>query len=246
MSFLEKLWNSLSGNTDASPGGDPERQLAAFVRDLNAQLETLHRAVAAALADEKRIKMQIEEHVVRASEWESRAVLALRGGDETLAREALLRKEDSERSALALQRSWDAQRQATEKLKASLRAGKAQAEEARTKYTLLLAQYRSAAASRSIQKLASGSSEHSPMRHIEQLTERIHRIEAETEANLELAGAGVGAVDLEATFQELERRTRGDAALAALKDRLSTQRQLTGPAAPGDPLAALRAKLDQR
>ena len=90
MSFLKRLWYTLQGKTDAllDRMENPEEQLSVFVNELNEQAQSLQRSVASAIADEKRLKMQIEDHLTKASEWEARAVLALEEGNEPLARTA--------------------------------------------------------------------------------------------------------------------------------------------------------------
>jgi phage shock protein A len=245
MNQLTRLWQALRGKTTAllDELEDPEEQLSVFVAELNEQVHTLHRSVASALADEKRLKMQIEDLLARAATWESRAVLALQQSNEALAREALLQKEDCEAQALALQKGWEAQKQATDTLKASLQAAKTRVEEAKTKYNLLLAQYKSATTRQKIQQSLAGTTDGSPLQMVERLADRICKIEAETEASLDLSGAV--APDLDARFLELERKQKGDAALELLRSRLATQKQLTDDSRRGTRIDELKAKLDK-
>jgi len=244
MNQLRRFWYALRGKTAALLDDleDPEEQLSVFVGELDEQLQGLHRAVAGAIADEKRLKAQIEDRLARAGDWESRAVLALQQGDEALAREALLKKEQCEAESLGLQRSWETQKSATEQLKASLQAQKLRVAEAKTKYTLLLAQYRSATARKRIQESLSGGGEDSPMALVERLSDKIRRIEAEAEVSHEL-GDGTGD-DLEAKFLALERRKKGDDALQVLKSRLE-ERRLTQPQPRLERIEELKAKLEK-
>ncbi len=199
---------------------DPEEQLAVFVNELNAQMRDLQKAVARALADEKRLKMEIEDLMAQAAEWEKRAVLAVESGDDGLAREALLKKDELEARSLVLQKSWEEQKAATGKLKQSLRASKDRVAEAKRKYTLLLARYRSAETTKKVHESLSVRSDDSPMELMDKLSERIRVIEAETEAALEMGGETVDA-DLEARFATLEKAKRGGDALDQLKARLA-------------------------
>src|SRR5262245_25465533 len=243
MNPLVRLWNALRDGMGGS--GNSDAQLAAFVSELNREVEGLHRAVAGAIADEKRLKMQIEDHLARAGEWESRAMLALQENREDLAREALLRKEECEAQSLALQQSWDTQREATEKLKASLQTARLRVSDAKTKYTLLLAQYHSAATKRKLQQTLSASNQGSPMQLMERLSERIRLIEAQTEADLALGGADPTS-DLDAAFVALERRAKGDEALRALKERLGERKLLPDQTSSTARIEELKAKLDRR
>ena len=110
---------------------DPREQLGLFVNDLNTRLADLRGAVARAMRDEKRLRVEIRDHLSKAADWERRAVLALEDGDETLARQALVKKEDCDERALALQKDWEAHQDVAGKLKDTLQAAKRQVEEAR-------------------------------------------------------------------------------------------------------------------
>jgi phage shock protein A len=71
---------------------DPEKMLNQIVLDMGEQLIEARKQVAASIADEKRLEKQAQEEGAKASEWERRAMLAVRAGDENLAKEALARK----------------------------------------------------------------------------------------------------------------------------------------------------------
>lgn len=244
MNFFKRLWYILQGKTNEvlDRMEDPEQQLSVFVNELNEQVQSLHRSVASALADEKRLQMQIEDYLAKGNEWEARATLALQEGHEDLAREALVKKEECETQSLALQKGWDTQKAATEKLKASLQAAKLRVSEAKTKYTLLLAQYKSAATKKKLHESLSTVSDDSPMQLMERLSDKIRTIEAETEANLELGDGSVGS-DLEAKFIELERRRKGDQALDLLKAKIAAGAPLGLAAAGSSRVDELKAKL---
>lgn len=245
MHFIERLRYILLGKANAVVEGleNPEEQLVVIVDELDDQLRELQRSVAIALADEKRLRREIEEHLARASEWEKRALLALNEGDENLAREALAKKEDSETLALKMQQRWETQKAATEKLKTSLQRAKERVAEARRQHTLLIAQYKSAQATQRIQESLATPTAESSLAIMDRLAERIRRIEAETDANFELDAEATDG-EIEDRFVEIERRTRGDQALDALKGRLASM----PPPAPdrqADRLDALKSKLGQ-
>jgi phage shock protein A len=201
---------------------DPEDHLAAAVTELDEQVHTLHRSVARAVADEKRLKMQAEDHLARSGEWESRAVLALKDGDEDLAREALVRKRESDREAVTLQKRCAVQEAETTKLKSALQTARQRVGELKREHAVLVARYDSAQTQRKLQRSLLQDGEDSLMPLMRDLQERIDQLEAETQAELEISGESVSA-DLEARFVELERRDNGDEALAALKAKLARQ-----------------------
>src|SRR5690606_39742426 len=60
----------------------------------SSDLTEARKQVAASIADETRLEKQAAEQAVRSQEWVRRAMLALRPGDEGLAKEALARKKE--------------------------------------------------------------------------------------------------------------------------------------------------------
>jgi len=248
MNLVQRLRYFFRGRANAllNELDNPEEQLAVIVDELDDQVEDLQRAVAGALADEKRLRLELEDQLARAGEWENRAMLALdEEKDEALAREALLKKDECENHCLAVQKRWDAQRAAAEQLKVSLRRARERVAEAKRQHTLLVAQYKSAETKRRIHESLSASNGDSPLVAMERLAERIRKIEAETDANLELNGEAVDR-DLEDKFVGLEKRRRGDQALEMLKARIRERHQLQPPAAGNrlDRIEALKAKLE--
>lgn len=239
-SAVQRFWNVLKGKIDESLDEieDPQGQLMLFVEELDTQIEDLRKAVAIPLTQEKRLKLQIEERLAQANEWENRAVYALEEGDEDLARQALLKKEDLEASALELQKEWEHQAATARKLQGELQLAMKKVEEAKRKYSLLVARQQSAMARKKIVQITASSGEQSPNQLMARLNEKILSIEAETATHLELSGEGLGD-DLEAKFHDLDRRRRGDRALNELKATLE-KRKLGG-----DRVLQLKAKLDE-
>ncbi len=242
--FLRRFWNIIRGKTNKMLDDfeNPQEQLNLFARELDEQVSELRTAVSRALADEKRLRLEIEQSLEKASEWENRAILALEAGNEELARQALAKKEENESRSLERQKDWETQKEATKKLKTSLVSAKKQVDDAKRKYSLSLARYKSAAARKKIADTLTDQTGQSPMQAIEQLNERILSLEAETEASLELSEESLGT-DLESKFVELENRQKSDQAFEQLKAAVK------GKKAPAASLSArvdeLRSKLDE-
>ena len=218
---------------------DPRELLELSLGDLNRQLSDLHASVARALSDEKRLRLEIRDHLGKARDWERRAVLALEDGDESLARQALEKREECEEHALALQEGWETQQQVSEKLKSSLKAAKRQVEETRRTSTLSVARYESAQARKNIADILTSQHGASPAELVEKLDDKIRLLEAETEVQTEL---GDGTSSLESRFRELENRRRGDEGLTALKALLEENKKLPTSSSRID---ELKARLDE-
>src|SRR5438128_1515381 len=94
MGIFSRLAQLIKSNLNdlISKSEDPEKMLNQVVLDMNNQLVEAKKQVAASIADEKRLAKQYEQEMAHAAEWERRAMMALRAGNEDLATEALQRK----------------------------------------------------------------------------------------------------------------------------------------------------------
>lgn len=250
MRFLQRLKNLLRGRAHAvlEEMEKPREQLSVVIDELQEQVRNLHRAVADAISDEKRIRIDIEDHLAKANEWDSRALLALQAGNEDLARQALAKKDEHESRSIALHAPWESQRAAVAKLKDALNVARGRVEETKRKYTLLVARHQSAKTRYELETVLSPKGDTGVAQIIEALEEKIRRIEAETEAQIEISGEST-TIDLEKEFTDLEKRMRGDDALRTLRARLDASRggeQFHLPVSSVDPIEEIKSKLRER
>lgn len=220
MNFLMRIWNIIVGRTNAALGQleSPEDQLRYFVTQLDGEMSKLRKAVTGAVAEEKKLKMRIENQLMQAQDWEKKAMFALKGGQEELAREALVRKGDIESEAFRLKTEWEKQSQISEQLQQSLKNAQTKAEKAKRDYTVLIARYQTAKTTQSMNQQLAGTGEKSSSAVMEGLNNKILQIEADSQAELQVLGDG--GSDIEAKFVDLERQMRGDEALAQLKAKM--------------------------
>ncbi len=96
MGFLSRLAQLIKSNLNdlINKSEDPEKMLNQVIIDMNQQLVEAKKQVAVAIADEKRLQKQFSNEVKKSQEWEQKAMLAVRSGDDALAKEALLRKKE--------------------------------------------------------------------------------------------------------------------------------------------------------
>jgi len=93
MGKITPLFGSHTG--DARREGD-EPIASRHIVEMQAHLATAEDQVAASQKEERRLAMQAEVMARGASEWETRAMAAVRAGDDVVARDALLRKRQHE------------------------------------------------------------------------------------------------------------------------------------------------------
>jgi phage shock protein A len=231
MGIFARLGSLLKSNINdlISKAEDPEKMLSQVLLDMQQQLVEAKKQVAVAIADEKRLQKQAEGEAEKSKEWERKAMVAVRAGDDVLAKEALMRKQEHDNISAQYQNQWMQQKAAVDKLKDALRMLNNKIEEATRKKNLLVARKKRAEAQRTIADTMNGLSNTSAFETFDRMSQKIDQLEAEAEAGAELAGALTGDA-LESKFQQLEATGvgGGDQALLELKAKLGLA------AAPGD------------
>ena len=227
-------------NDMISKAENPEKMLNQLIVDMNQQLIESKKSVASAIADEKKIERQVKENLASASEWERKAMLAVRAGKDDLAKEALLRKQEFDKTASEYKEQWEAQHESVEKLKGALRGLQSKIEEAQRKKNLLVARAKRAEAQKRINETIGGMNDTSAFEAFEQMSQRMDQLEAENDAMLEIEETA-GTSTLEEQFAQLEAgSTNTDAMLEDLKKRVAIedQRDAGGASAAGSSSAS--------
>ena len=135
MGFFDRLSRLLRANLNdlVSKAEDPVKILDQSVADMQADLVKLRQAVAMAIASQKRLRNQADQAEGQVRTWYERAELALKKGEEDLAKEALTRRKGFQESSTALTNQLKGQEGQVETLKRSLVALEGKIAEARTK-----------------------------------------------------------------------------------------------------------------
>lgn len=221
MGFFGRLAQLIKSNLNdlINRAEDPEKMLNQVILDMNTQLVEAKKQVAVAIADEKKLQKQFSNESSVAEEWERKAMMAVRAGDDALAKEALLRKKEHDALAAQLKEQWEKQRAAVDSLKTALRALNNKIEEAKRKKNVLIARKRRAEAMKSIQETMSGLSDTSAFDTFDRMAQKIDQIEAEAEAGAEIQEEYSGDV-LKHKFQQLEATAGADGELEDLKRKM--------------------------
>lgn len=221
MGIFSRLAQLIKSNLNdlISKSEDPEKMLNQIVLDMNNQLVEAKKQVASSIADEKRLAKQVEQEMAHAAEWERRAMMALRAGNEELAKEALARKKEHDQLAETYKDQWTKQKNAVDQLKKALRMLNDKIEEAKRKKNVLVARKKRAEAQKAIQETMHGLRDQSAFETFDRMAGKIDQLEAEAEAAGELQEEYTGDV-LASKFQSLERGAGADEELAALKRKM--------------------------
>jgi phage shock protein A len=237
MNIFNKLSMLLRSNLNdvIARAENPEKMLNQVILDMREQLTKAKQEVAVAIADERKLKSQVEEEHRLAQDWERRAMLAVKEGRDDLARQALLRQQEYAERAQSLYQTWHRQSEETERLKDSLRQLNEKIEEARRKKNLLIAKQKRAQAQKRIHETMAGLSDRSAFETFERMAHKIEENERLALASAEVS-AELGTDSLDQEFKALERGSS-----ATTDDRLLDLKRKMGmlPPAPEEPARAL-------
>ncbi|MDR2376083.1 MAG: PspA/IM30 family protein [Treponema sp.] len=230
MGIFSRLKTLISANVNhlINKAEKPEKMLNQLIIDMNEQLIESKKAVAQAIADEKRLEREMNNHLNLSAEWERKAMLAVNKGEDDLAKEALLRKQENDNAALEYRKQWESQHEAVGKLKESLKELTNKIDKAQRQKNLLIARAKRAEAQQKIQDtMSSVSGNRSAFDAFDRMAQKVDQMEAQADANKELDDF-TSDNDLDKRFAELE-KSDGSA------DRLLEDFKNKMKALPGEP-----------
>jgi phage shock protein A len=233
MGIFARLSDLIKSNLNdmISRAEDPEKMLNQVVIEMANQLIEAKKGVAEAIAMEKKLLKQAEDEAAKATEWERRAMMAVRAGDDALAKEALSRKKEHQGHAEALKEQWAKQKAQVDQIKLALRVLNNKIEEAKRKKQVLIARKRQAEARKKIQETMAGLQNASAFETYQRMEDKILKMEGEADAAAELAEEYSGDT-LAQKFKTLEATAGADDELLELKRKMGV-----APPAP-EPKAA--------
>ena len=200
---------------------DPERMIKQIIREMEENISKAKAGVIEAIASEKQLQKDLEQHRRQSAEWQQRAEEALQVNKEELARAALIRKKEHDNIIKALEPSWEAAKNTSERLKTQLHALEAKLEEARRKRSTLVARQRAAEARQHMDKtLANFQAGINAQANFARMEDKVAEMEARVEAAAELHG---DASQLEKDFLAMEVEQEVENELAALKRKVAGQ-----------------------
>jgi phage shock protein A len=184
MGIFDRLSTLFKANINdlISSAENPEKMLNQIIVDMRTQLAKAKQQVAAAIADEKRLRDQADAEYRAAQDWEQKAMLAINADREDMAKQALMRQSEHMEHAQQLEATWQTHRAETEKLKNALRDLNDKIEEAKRKKNLLLARQRRAEAQKRIAQTMSSLDEKSAFEAFARMEEKFEQNERQRDA----------------------------------------------------------------
>lgn len=264
MSLLKRIGNLIRSNVNDAldKAEDPRKILEQTILDMAQEHKNAKKRLVETLTMQKQAERQVETYRKAATDWEAKAMAALKQGNEDLARQALAEKSKSDDLLREAELGVEQQKAYTEELKKSLTQLDSKITEAKGKRDELIARLSAAEMKKKQADIRSGVgagkdnvSDASAFDTFERMVEKIENSEAELEARKELLGSNDPSALAELDNQI--KATSADDALEALKAKMANNGGSSAPPAPvtptaeepkasqiDDELAKLRAKLE--
>jgi phage shock protein A len=201
---------------------DPEKLIGQTITDMEAETKRAKRELVSTLGAAKRLAKKAEELDAESQEWEEKALLALRQGDEDLAREALRRKAKTTKEAEQVRSQSRGQETAAEEMKATLERIEGKIEDLKARRGTLAAQVRRAREAPAGGAVGGSRFGSETFDDLERMGSRIDQLDAEVEAHEVIDDPS--RADVDARFRQLERHADS----GAVEDQLSELKKKLG------------------
>ncbi len=220
MGILGRLSNVIKSNVNAliDQAEDPAKMLDQTLDDMRTEIAGARKEVVIVVAQVKVLEKKRAQLEADAKAWEDKAVLALEGGDEELAKEALKRKQKSLAEAQNADRARADQEAYSDELKRAVDQLEQKMEDVKSRKATLASQLRRSRQAPGVEpgqvgaRFASGS-----LAELERMAGQIDQMEAEIEVHNVLDDPK--RAEVERRLADLE-GSRVDDELAALKRKL--------------------------
>ena len=269
MSILKRMGNVIRSNVNdiLDKAEDPKKILDQTILDMQGDHKSAKKALVETLALLKQAEKQNETFQSQASEWEQKAMIALKAGNEDLARQSLEKKQKAEESFAESSKGLADHRAQVDSLKSNLKLLESKINEAKSKRDELVARLQAADMKKKQAAIQSGDApgsnaiqDSSAFDTFNRMVDKIENTESIVEARSELSEALGQSQDLANLDEEIKEQS-ADAELARLKAQLDGESgsSASSSSAPvesekpegddkadaiEDELAKLRAKLD--
>jgi phage shock protein A len=242
MGIFDRMGKVISSNFNSLVDGlqDPRKSVEQTLHDMHEQIRAARREVVSAVAAEKQLRGKLDELDKEAQKWADRAELAVKTGDDDLAREALMQKKRVTGECDRAEALRGQQRAAAHEMKSELERMEQKVTELEHKKGALVAQAAQAKAGGSADGLGAPRVGGEAFAEFRRMEDQIEAVETTVQAQRELDGVlnepgpgGMTRAEVEAKFRALEagvgptaeklKSSEVDDELAAIKKRVRVE-----------------------
>jgi phage shock protein A len=196
---------------------DPEKMIKLMVVEMQEALTKSTSALAQAMGNEKRLERQYQQLQSSSEDMQSKAMTALKAGNESLAKTALVKKSQVDTQLTQYKQMYESASATTAQMRAQVDKLKAKLDEARMKESTLIARSQQAKAQTQIAKSLGGFDDNA-FAKFDKFEQKVLKSEAEAQAFTELSSS---TSSLDDQFAELQHNNQVDDELAKLKAMLN-------------------------
>ncbi|MBQ9059102.1 MAG: PspA/IM30 family protein [Atopobiaceae bacterium] len=220
MAFFDRIADILKANINdmIDRAEDPEKMVKQLIVEMEGEVDDATQALGQAMGSQKMAAKELADAMAASADWNDKAKLALKAGNEKLAKKALDSKVGIDEQVKGLQASYDSITEQVDKLKEQVQGLKMKLDEARARQNVLVARSKMADAATEVATTISSTNIDSAFAKLDKLERKIAEKEATAEAYTEINGGF--DVELDETFEQLEHKAAVEDELERLKGEL--------------------------
>ena len=201
---------------------DPEKMVKQLIIEMDNQVDDATKALGQAMGSQKVAAMELADAKAAAADWNDKAKLALKAGNEALAKKALDAKVGVDQQVASLQANYDQITANVDALKQQVEQLKMKLDEARSRQQVLVARSRMADAAQKTAVTITSATTDSAFAKLDALERKIAEKEATAEAYGAMSGMAAGQIIIsdEDEFAQLKHEAAVNDQLASLKAEL--------------------------
>ncbi len=225
MGIFSRIGDILQANINdlIDKAEDPEKLVKQLIIEMDNQVDDATKALGQAMGSQKVAAMELADAKAVAADWNDKAKLALKAGNEALAKKALDAKVGVDQQVASLQANYDQITANVDSLKAQVEQLKMKLDEARSRQQVLVARSRMADAAQKTAVTITSATTDSAFAKLDALERKIAEKEATAEAYGTMSGLAADQIIIsdEDEFAKLQHEAAVNDQLAALKAELN-------------------------
>lgn len=220
MAFFDRIADILKANVNdmIDKAEDPVKMVKQLIIEMEEQVDEATKGLGQAMGSQKVAAKELADAQAKAADWNDKAKLALKNGDEDLARKALDVKVGLDEQVAQLQASYDNITAQVDKLRDQVQTLRMKLDEARSRQNVLIARAKMASASTEVNSSINMTNIDSAFAKLDKLERKIVEQESVAEAYTEINGGYEGSVMDD--FADMEHKSAVDSELARLKEEM--------------------------
>jgi phage shock protein A len=219
MAIFSRIADILKANINdmIDKAEDPEKMVKQLIIEIEQDVDEATQALGQAMGSQKMAQKELADALAKSADWNDKAKLALKAGNEDLARKALECKVAVDTQIEPLQKSYDEISKSVDKMKDQVQTLKMKLDEARARQQVLIARAKMADAATSVAATINTTNIDSAFAKLDKLERKIVEKESVAEAYADINSA---EVDANEQFAEMAHNAAIDGELERLKAEL--------------------------